>query len=167
MKYSSIINHPFPLPSGRAGVGAISSFIHHSLILLAAVLLTSCIGLVGLLDDDDSDGGGTTSTQSVSVSAEKQDKSVTLSGLKSAIDSAVKESGANWLTATPQSYVSGSPTIIISVAANTTTSTRSATVTVKDTKKNTVTLTVTQQGIKGGIDNIHNTDTNQPAYAPM
>ena len=160
MKYSSFFNLQSSSPAG----GLQGAFIRHSLILLAAVLMTSCLGLVGLLDDDTTEGSST--TQSVSLSADKQDKTVTLNGLSSAIDSAEKESGSSWLTATPQSYVSGSPTIIISVAANTATSTRSATVTVKDTKKNTVTLTVSQQGISNNINNVHNTNTDQPAYAP-
>lgn len=138
--------------------------IYYSFALSAALLFTSCLGLVELLDDDTTEG--TSTTQSVSLNADKQDKTVTLNGLSSAIDSAVKESGISWLTTTPQSYVSGSPSIIISVAANTSTSTRSATVTIKDTKKNTVTLTVNQQGISNSINNIHNTNTDQPAYTP-
>ena len=138
--------------------------IHYTLLCAFSILLTvSCVGLSGLLDDTETTSP-TSTTQSVSFSPDKQNKTVTLNGLKAAIDNTV--GSASWVTATPQSYVSGSPTIIISVTANTTTNTRSNTVTITDTKKNTVTLTITQEGIKNGIGDIHNTDTDQPAYAP-
>ena len=141
----------------------ISYTTHCTLILIGFLMFTSCLGLEGLLDDSDTDKPSTT-TQSLTLSADKQEGTVSLPGLKAAIDNVVES--ISWLSATPQSYVSGSPVLQLSIAANTSTSSRSGTVTITDTKKNTVTLTVTQQGIKAGIDDIHNIYTDQPAYAP-
>lgn len=140
--------------------------LHSAFYLAAAFLFASCFGLEDLLDDTDTTTNFTTTSQSVSFSAEKQQKNVTLSGLKAAINTVDKGSGSSWLTPTPQSYTSGSPVVTIAVAANSATSTRSATVTITDTKQNTVTLTVKQDGISNKIGDVHNNVTDQPAYRP-
>ena len=52
------------------------------------------------------------------------------------------------------------------MTANSLTSSRSATVTITDTNKNRVNLTVSQEGISNKINAIHNGTTDRPAYAP-
>ena len=100
---------------------------------------------------------------------EHADKTVTLTNLKTAIKDI--EYNADWLTVIKQTYTSGSPSLRLTATANVkdgeSTNSRSCTVTITANSGDKVLLNVTQQGAerKTGIDNPHDTPTDQPAYS--
>ena len=112
---------------------------------------------------------GKTYQQAETLSAENADKTVTLTNLKTAIKDI--EYNADWLTVIKQSYTSGSPSLRLTATANVkdgeSTNSRSCTVTITANSGDKVLLNVTQQGAerKTGIDNPHDTPTDQPAYS--
>lgn len=82
--------------------------------------------------------------------------------------------GAEWLMVIKQNYTSGSPAISLTATDNMkdgiSTDARNCTLTVKAVNGDQVVLTVIQEGHqyeapKTGIDDSHNTPTDQPAYS--
>lgn len=138
--------------------------------LLALVVLMSCGG---------GDGGGNgssaptgtppvTYTQEISVAATGGEQILTLSNLKSSITTI--DNNSPWLVVSPQFYTSGSPQIKLNATANTSPSERSCKVTITAVSGEKVVLTVTQRGNSAGgtgIEDLHDSQTDQPAYAPM
>ena len=125
-------------------------------------------------------GGGTpvpqTYTQSLTIKAEGGEQTVTLHNLSSAVSSV--GSTPDWLIVSPQFYSSGAPTILLVAQENTETSERKCDITLTASSGDKVILSVTQQAASGGgggtgggsgndIDDVHNDQTDQPAYAPM
>lgn len=109
---------------------------------------------------------GQTYTQSVSFSAKDGTKRVTLYDLSSSVSSVGNT--PNWLVVSPDYYSSGAPSIWVEVEENTSADKRECEVTIWASSNDKVILTVTQEGGKSNdIDDIHNTNTDQPAYAPM
>lgn len=91
----------------------------------------------------------TTTTQTVTFKASEQlQQTVTLTGLKAAV--ADIDNKNTWVTnITPLSYGgTGAPSVLISVSENTNKELRSGVVSFKDTKQNTVILTVSQSGLE-------------------
>ena len=116
-------------------------------------------------------GGGSTQTpqtytQSVTFPAKGGEQVVTLSNLTSSVSSV--ESTPNWLIISPQNYTYGAPTLKLELQENMDTTERSCKVNVLASSGDKVVLTIVQQAaeVKTGIDDIHNTHTDQPAYSP-
>lgn len=121
-------------------------------------------------------GGGSSPkvyTQSITVPAQGGEQSMTLIDLKSAVSSI--SSTPAWIVISPKQYTSGAPAIKLEVEENKATTERRAEVTILAVSGDKVVLTVTQQvGGSGsgstaagtGIDDPHNEQTDQPAYAP-
>ena len=147
-----------------------------SCLLMCMLLLAACGGG----DDSGSSSGGSGSTggsdgpttypqtysQSVTVSAKGGEQIVTLVDLSTAISSVGNT--PDWLVISPQFYTSGAPTLKLEAQENTETSERNAVVSVLASSGDKVSLTVVQEAGEDhtGIDNIHNEQTDQPAYAP-
>jgi uncharacterized membrane protein len=117
-----------------------------------------------------SGGGGSTHspqtyTQSVSLPAKGGEQIVTLSNLSSAVSSV--SSTPTWLVISPQFYSSGAPTLKLAFQENEESTERNSTVTVLAASGDKVELTIVQQAaeVKTGIDDIHSTPTDQPAYS--
>ena len=114
---------------------------------------------------------GRTYQQTVTLSSEKADTTVTLDNLKSAIKDDGLEYDADWLTVIKQGYTSGSPSLRLIATDNVkddeSTNSRNCTVTVTATSGDKVLLSVTQEGEerKTGIDDSHDIPTDQPAYS--
>lgn len=89
-------------------------------------------------------------------------QSVQLNNLTTAI-SAIDNSTA-WLTVEKEGYTSGSPSVKLNVTANDDTKERSTTVTITAENGDKVMLTVKQAGRTYGIDDTHNSESDQPAY---
>lgn len=113
--------------------------------------------------------------QSITVTAQGGEQSMTLIDLKSAISSI--GSTPSWIVISPKQYTSGSPSIKLEVEENKTSSERKCEVTIIAASGDKVSLTVTQQATNGdsgggnpetgtSIDDPHNEQTDQPAYAP-
>lgn len=110
------------------------------LLALSVVLSVACSS-----DSDSPKEEPKTTTQDVVFDSYDQlQKEVTLTGLAASIDNI--ENNNSWVTnVAPQTYSgTGSLKVTITVAANTSKDKRVGVVTVKDAKKNTVILTVTQ-----------------------
>jgi len=115
-------------------------------------------------------------TQTVNVEAEGwQNKEVRVSNLTTAIEGI--EQGDTWVTATKMSYTSGSPSIRLDVQANTGTQERQTNI-ITGTDEKRVILTVKQvkpgdtpdenhesEHVDYGIDDPHDTQSDQPAYS--
>lgn len=151
----------------------------YTLALLVMVAMAACGGGSG----DDSGGSGSsggntggggggsthtpqTYTQSVTLPAKGGEQVVTLSNLSSAVSSV--SNTPTWLVISPQFYSSGAPTLKLEFQENEETTERSCTITASASSGDKVVLTITQQAVetKTGIDDLHNEDTDQPAYAP-
>jgi len=109
----------------------------------------------------------TTSTQTVTFMANEQlQQTVTLTGLKAAI--ADFDNQNSWVTnVIPLGYGgTGAPNVSITISENKSNDSRSGVVTFKDTKQNTVILTISQSGVStpSGIEDPHDTQSDQPAY---
>lgn len=109
--------------------------------------------------------------QTVNVAAEGGRDTVTLEKLTSKISEINQE--ANWVSASKMAYTSGAPQILLTINENTG-DTRQTNITIKDESEKTVILTVKQmkpgdtpeeepEKVKDGIDDIHDTVTDQPA----
>ena len=90
-------------------------------------------------------------------------QSVQLNNLTTAISTI--ENSATWLTVEKESYTGGSPSVKLTATANDDTKERSTTVTIIAENGDKVVLTVTQAGRTYGIDDPHNTESDQPAYS--
>ena len=151
----------------------------YMLALLVMVAMAACGGGSG----DDSGGSGSsggntggggggsthtpqTYTQSVTLPAKGGEQVVTLSNLSSAVSSV--SNTPTWLVISPQFYSSGAPTLKLEFQENEETTERNSTVTVLAASGDKVVLSIVQQAaeVKTGIDDIHNTPTDQPAYSP-
>ena len=139
-------------------------------IMIMAVCLVLFTACPGKHNDPD------TFERSLELSAESGSKTYTANDLKAEIKSVTAP--ASWLTATAQAYSGGSPKVTLAYTENTG-GERQAVVTITDTGDNKVFLTVKQlkpgekpetkpdqdqeQGY--GIDDTHDTVTDQPAYS--
>lgn len=110
-------------------------------------------------------------TQNITISSQGGEQSMTLIDLKSAISNI--GSTPDWLIITAKQYSSGSPSIKLEAEENQATSERKAEVIILATSGDKVVLTVVQQAADDGnpepgtgIDDPHNEQTDQPAYAP-
>lgn len=111
---------------------------------------------------------GKYSTMKCDMPAEASEKTVTLTGLSSAITRVTQASGTNWLTVTQQPYTSGTPKVTVACTQNPDKSQRSTDV-VFIAAKDTLKLTVNQAAAtaQGGTDinKPNDTPTDQPAYS--
>ena len=143
------------------------------LAFIAMMMLTACGGddkkEPSPLNPVDPEPTGQTYQQTEMLPAEKADMTVTLTNLKTAIKDI--EYNADWLTVIKQPYTSGSPTLRLTATDNVkdgaSTDTRSCMVTVTAASGDKVQLSVTQQGAerRTGIEDSHDTPTDQPAYS--
>lgn len=116
-------------------------------------------------------GGGSAPTsqsysQSVTIPAQKGEEVITLLNLSSSVSSV--DTTPSWLVVSPQYYSSGAPTLKLEFEENTEAEERSCTVTIYASNDDKVNLTITQKGTeeKTGIDDVHDQQTDQPAYSP-
>ena len=129
-------------------------------VMLLAVTAMLCLASCG--DDDE------TYTQSVTLSAKGEQQTVTLTNLSARITSVANSN--SWLKATADFYNSGSPSLTLSATENTEKSERNGVVTITAESGDKVVLTVTQQAASEeeqegtGIDDTHNSQSDQPAY---
>ena len=141
-------------------------FFKYYLGLMVTLLFAAC----GPENDNGSTGGGNNSpspqsyTQSVTLPASGGEQVFTLSDLRSPVSDV--DSTPSWLEISPQYYSTGSPTIKLKYEENIELETRDCVITVLASSGDKVILTVTQHAaeVKRGIENIHNTQTNQQAY---
>ena len=103
-----------------------------------------------------------THTQEIVLPPKASEIDVTLTQLRTAI-SAVGNS-ASWLTVEAQPYASGSPQVKLRSTDNTGTVERKCNVTITATSGDKVILSVTQQSEGTGIDDLHGSQTDKPAY---
>ena len=143
--------------------------------LTTIILLAACGGGDGDETRSNTGGGGNsgggsssrpmTYTQSVTVPASKGEQVLTLSNLSSAVSTV--SSSPDWMVISPQFYSSGAPTLKLEFEENSVMSTRECNVTVTASSGDKVVLTITQQAAdKSAIDDLHNEQTDQPAYSP-
>lgn len=144
--------------------------------LLAMFAVAACGGGDGPDTPSGSGGGGgggeqpssypQTYSQSVTIPATAGEQVVTLYDLSTAVSSV--GSTPRWIVVSPQYYTSGTPTLKLEFEANTNTEKRECTVTVTASNSDKVLLQVTQAAaeVKKGIDDVHDEQTDQPAYAP-
>lgn len=97
------------------------------------------------------------------ASWEASEQTITLGNLTEAVSTV--ECGERWLAAEKLAYTSGSPQLKLTATANDDTAERKAMVTVTAVNGDKVLLAVTQAGRTFGIDDIHNTESDQPAYS--
>ncbi len=108
-------------------------------------------------------------TQEVTLPANESEQTVTITKLTTEIENI--QNSAQWLTVIKQAYTSGSPQVKLSTTANTGKDERKCNVTITANSDDKVILTVTQQGKSDedeegtGIDDIHGTQTDKPAYS--
>ena len=123
---------------------------------MAIFMLTAC--------PSDPESEAQSYTQNVLLPSSTSEQLVTLNQLQSAI--ATVKNSASWLIVEAQSYSSGSPQVRLCSTANTAKSERKCNVTITATTGDKVTLSVIQQGISEGtgIEDIHNSQTDKPAY---
>ena len=107
---------------------------------------------------------------SIDVPDTQGNQTYTVSDLTDSIDS-ISNTGMTWLTVTKKPYGGGSPQVELSYKENTGTK-RSAVVIFRDNESNQVNLTVNQAGKtdsppeqENGIEDPHDTVTDQPAYS--
>lgn len=136
--------------------------------LLTTITLTSCPSGSG----DSEPGGGTdpvipsgkTYNQSETISAEGEDKDITLNQLNAKIISI--EYSCNWLSVVSNYYTSGAPSVHLNVRKNTEATSRTCNVTITTLGNNDkLLLQITQDAIKNGIDDVHNEKTDSTAYS--
>lgn len=155
--------------------------IKRMLMYMCSLVLLCCLaacGGGGGDDDDDGGGGGGTSNMSTTMAAEGASILVTVEALDCPITSAVAQD--NWLTVEVMPYTSGAPMVKLTAGSNPNTGERKTRVIITGTSQETVKLTVTQKGKQTpptddgdeeeegtGIEDTHNSVTDQPAYAPV
>ena len=138
--------------------------------------IISVISIVGLLivsscgDENNKNDDGPNSrekiisTQELSLDALGSTEVFIIDKLISAITDI--DNTADWITITIPSYSSGAPKIEITWKNNDTADKRVATVLLKTAESDQITLTINQD-VKSSIDDIHNTQTDQPALSPI
>ena len=139
----------------------ILSFMLGIAVMFCITAYTSCGGS----DDDD-----VSFSQSVTIPAESTSVLVTLDKLSSAVESfTVKD---NWLTVTLTPYTTGAPIVKLNATNNPNTEERKTKVSFVTKSQVRLELTVIQKGKPAvapegnTIEDTHNTETDQPAYAP-
>lgn len=102
--------------------------------------------------------------QNIVLPSYASEELVTLNKLQTSI--ATVANSASWLTVETQFYSSGSPQVMLRSTANTAKSERKCNVTITASTGDKVTLSVIQQGTSEGteIDDLHNSQTDKPAY---
>ena len=136
--------------------------------IVAIICITACLACGGGGDGDES---GASFKKSVTIPAESSSILVTLDEVREPVESfKVKDS---WLTVTVTPYTTGAPTLKLSVTSNTSTDERKTIVSVVTESGAKLELTVIQKGKPNTqqedntIEGTHNSETDQPAYAPM
>lgn len=138
------------------------SIKQYLLACIAVFMLTAC-------SDHNNEEEGQTYKQDVTLPAIASEQLVTLNHLNSSIET-VKNS-ASWLIVEQQFYSSGSPKVKLRSTDNTDKEERKCNVTITATSGDIVILTVTQQAANEensegtGIDDLHGTQTDKPAYS--
>lgn len=124
---------------------------------IAILMLTAC--------PSDPESETQSYTQDIMLPSTASEMLVTLSQLKTSI--ATVENSASWLSVEPQAYYSsGSPKVKLCSTANTAKMERKCNVTITASSGDKVVLSVTQQGVSEGtgIDDLHSSQTDKPAY---
>lgn len=107
-----------------------------------------------------------TYTQNVALPPNATEQVVTLTQLQTSIS--MVENTVSWLTVESQAYISGSPQVKLRSINNPAKEERKCSVSITATSGDKVILSVTQQGgYEGtGIDDLHESQTDRPAYCP-
>ena len=105
-----------------------------------------------------------TYTQNIMMPSNASELLVTLNQVQSSVTTV--QHSVSWLTVETQAYSSGSPSVKLRTIDNTSKAERKCNVTITVTSGDKVVLAVTQQGSSEGtdIDDIHNSQTDKPAY---
>ena len=104
-----------------------------------------------------------TYTQEIVMPPKASEQVVTLNQFSTAISTV--ENSASWLTVEQLPYESGSPKIKLSSTDNTDKAERKCTVSITASSGDKVILSVTQQSEGTGIDDLHGSQTDKPAYS--
>lgn len=105
-----------------------------------------------------------TNTQEIVMTPKASEQVVTLTQLSTAISTVEKGESGSWLTVEKLPYESGSPQVKLRSTDNTETVERKCTVTITASSGDKVVLSVTQQSEGTGIDDLHGSQTDKPAY---
>ena len=127
---------------------------------LAMLMLAACSSE----PDSDQVPVAQTYTQNITMPSNASEQLVTLNQVQSSI--AIVQHSVSWLTVETQAYSSGSPCVKLRSIDNTSKAERKCNITISVTSGDKVVLVVTQQGSSEGtdIDDIHNSQTDKPAY---
>ena len=134
----------------------------YALTIIAILCMNAC-------GDKKEEIDGRAFTQELTLPASESEQTVTITKLSVGIENI--QNSAQWLTVIKQTYTSGSPQVKLSATANTSKDERKCNVTITANSGDKVILTVTQQGKSEedeegtGIDDIHGTQTDKPAYS--
>ena len=103
-------------------------------------------------------------TQNIELPSNASEQIVTLNKFSSSIT--MVENSASWLTVEPQVYFSGSPKVKLRSTDNIERTERKCNVIITASSGDRVILSVTQQETSEGtgIDDLHGTQTDKPAY---
>ena len=144
------------------------------IILAATLVLTSC---ESESDPEPQPPTPTTNGKFFSLRcdmpAEASEKTISLTGLTTAITRQVQAISTSWLTVTQLPYTSGTPKVSVACTQNLESSRRVMDIVfLANNDKDTLLLTVRQDGSTGGsgdggIDVPSDTPTDQPAYGRM
>lgn len=129
---------------------------------IALLMLTACPNDPDPEPNPVIDPVAQTHTQEIVMPPKASEKTVTLTQLST--DISTVENSASWLTVEKQTYSSGSPQIKLRSTDNTGTVERKCAVTITATSGDKVILSVTQQSEGTGIDDLHGSQTDKPAY---
>ena len=123
---------------------------------IALLMLTAC--------PSDSEPEPQSYTQNIELPSNASEQIVTLNKFSSSIT--MVENSASWLTVEPQVYFSGSPKVKLRSTDNIERTERKCNVIITASSGDRVILSVTQQETSEGtgIDNLHGTQTDKPAY---
>ena len=134
----------------------------YALTIIAILCMNAC-------GDKKEEIDGRAFTQEVTLPASESEQTVTITKLSVGIEDI--QNSAQWLTVIKQTYTSGSPQVKLGATANTSKDERKCNVTITANSGDKVILAVTQQGKSEedeegtGIDDIHGTQTDKPAYS--
>lgn len=123
---------------------------------IALLMLTAC--------PSDSEPEPQSYTQNIELPSNASEQIVTLNKFSSSIT--MVENSASWLTVEPQVYFSGSPKVKLRSTDNIERTERKCNVIITASSGDRVILSVTQQETSEGtgIDDLHGTQTDKPAY---
>lgn len=123
---------------------------------IALLMLTAC--------PSDSEQEPQSYTQEITLPSNASEQEVTLNKLHSSI--ATVENPVSWLTVETQAYSSDSPRIKLRSTDNNVEAERKCNITINASSGDRVILSVTQQGAPEGtgIENLHSSQTDKPAY---